>query len=157
LCRCSWQLNETHHYQYYIEDGFTIDQQGIIINSFLEWEYLTDKTVSFEPVIIPEGQHLIHIYPGTIKTLDHRAGLTTPYYETIKLATDQINENFRKTALHEVGHSIGLSHTGQGTIMCATLGCTNLDITCADLEQFCEVWRCDPTPLCKRLVENTAQ
>jgi Matrixin len=46
------------------------------------------------------------------------------------------NYTFPQTATHEIGHALGLIHTGPGTIMCVYQSCEPIDITCEDLNQY---------------------
>ena len=41
-----------------------------------------------------------------------------------------------QVALHELGHGMGLVHTGPGTVMCKDEDCASPDITCADVQQY---------------------
>jgi hypothetical protein len=46
-----------------------------------------------------------------------------------------------QTRLHEMGHSLGLVHTGAGTLMCKDSLCAAETITAADVEQYKEEQR----------------
>ncbi|MDE1834906.1 MAG: matrixin family metalloprotease [Candidatus Micrarchaeota archaeon] len=42
-----------------------------------------------------------------------------------------------QTIKHEIGHSLGLPHLGEGALMCAYLSCaSHNEITCADLQEY---------------------
>ena len=37
---------------------------------------------------------------------------------------------------HEIGHALGLQHTGRNTLMCRTTACSAMNVTPADLQQW---------------------
>jgi hypothetical protein len=43
---------------------------------------------------------------------------------------------FAETLQHEVGHALGLVHTGPGTLMCWNTDCSPGQITCDDVQQY---------------------
>jgi hypothetical protein len=55
---------------------------------------------------------------------------------SIDLGTSLDAETFHQTALHEIGHALGLKHTRPGTVMCMNTTCATLEVTCGDLVQL---------------------
>jgi hypothetical protein len=63
--------------------------------------------------------------------------------EIVVLATHRTVE-MTKLIAHELGHGIGLLHTGPGTVMCGDVECSADAVTCRDVEQF---WATRPASL----------
>jgi len=75
-----------------------------------------------------------------------------PPIPTLAYVSGRITEQmFEKVTMHELGHSLGLEHvTGDqavGQIMCPNITCMSETISQGDLEQFCNIYKCDASTL----------
>jgi hypothetical protein len=147
MVACGFQLNKTGEYLVYVDPAFTPDRQGEIRAAIIEWNQATEGTVVLIETAAPNGSHLIKISPTEFSASSRTAGECKPYEETIQIQDNMKTDLTRRTALHEIGHSLGLEHSETGTIMCWQLGCASKHLTCADLTQFCSIWKCDANTL----------
>ncbi len=151
LTGCMWQVNPTHHYNLDIQTGFTADQYGLIIGAADRWTAATDGMITFgligwkgDPTTITvTGMPKADLQAQWGAGLAGVTWLTGGENSDIYLSTDVSDDTFMHTTEHELGHALGLDHTGPGTLMCKDNGCASQDITCADVEQFCRIWGCD--------------
>lgn len=139
-----WQSNDTHAYLYYVSTDFSLDQQVAIREAFQEWEHDVGGVVSFTETATPDGSHTMKVYPH-VRDNAPWVGSTNLFEEKIKIKDYLTQDQTRITALHEIGHGLGLVHTENGTIMSASWSTEH--ITCKDIFQFCGIWECDPTTL----------
>ncbi len=66
---------------------------------------------------------------------------------SILLVTDRLDslKKLKSIILHEIGHSLGLKHIKhKNTIMHSTQSKSSDDITIKDLEEFCNLYYCEP-------------
>lgn len=159
LMACMWQLNPTHHYDLDIETGFTSDQHKMIVQAGESWTAATNGMIIFGQIDHAGDPTTITVTGMPIADLqskwgDGTAGVcwwTGGENSDLYLSTDVDPDTFKHIALHELGHALGLDHTGSGTVMCAYNSCASHGITCADVEQFCRIWNCNAwdLPICK--------
>lgn len=64
-------------------------------------------------------------------------GATLDYTAAVYGAVCELNPGASVAqAAHEIGHGMGLIHTGTGTVMCAFVGCVAPGVTAADKQQW---------------------
>lgn len=157
---CSpWQKG-SGEYSVYIDPGFTEAQEKLVNKALDKWRVSVDETVTFTNTDNWEQKdNLITICPSTVVELTTeygrdntsddwhtRAGITK-YLGTsslVMLATDLFNsdEEFLQATEHELGHAMGLQHRGEGELMYHSVDGAAKEVTCNDVEQFCEIWGC---------------
>lgn len=137
---CS-QTNTTRHYHLDVAQGFSLEQSQAIFDAAAEWQTSSDAYVTFDGQYA--GNDVIVVHPATPDQLVAEFGGGTIGYNetsgtasTISIVTSLDPQTFHQTALHELGHALGLIHTTPGTIMCANTTCATLEVTCGDLEQL---------------------
>jgi hypothetical protein len=143
MVSCGFQMNDTHLYLYYIDPSFSPDQQAIVRGAALEWQNAVEETITLVETSSPDGSNVIKIRPYHFVDADRKVGEATPYYKDIVIGDNLTPRNTRLVALHELGHTFGLGHSAPKTIMCYSLGCSSNEITCEDVWQFCNVWKCN--------------
>ena len=144
---CGFQMNSTGIYAVWIDPSFTSDQQGEIRAAIAEWNRAAEGNVFLSETAVPEGAHVITIKPRYFTLNENKAGECVPYHSTIDIHQELKADRTRRVALHELGHALGLDHSETGTIMCEGLSCASKNLTCADLQQFCSIWKCDASEL----------
>lgn len=148
---CNWQVNPTHHYNLDIETGFTANQYGMVIDAADRWTAATDGFITFGLIGYRGDPTTITVTGMSVADLDAKYGdgyagmcqWTGGENSDLYLSNNVDDIKFEHIAEHELGHSLGLDHTGPGTVMCKSIGCSSQDITCADVEQFCRIWGCN--------------
>lgn len=140
---CEFQMNDTHQYAVYIDPAFTPDRQDEIRAAMTEWNYASEGTIHLTESASPDGAHVIQVWSHEFTAGEHHAGTCVPYTETIEIQDNMKPDYTRRTALHELGHALGLDHDHENTIMCENLGCASKHLSCDDMWQFCRVWKCD--------------
>lgn len=153
-------------YTVYIDPAFTPDQVEGVLSVLQLWETETDPgfhPAHLHPVMLnmtcdSSCYDVITIHPSTragVSALalqwdgvhESLAGITHRRwhndvingprdYSDIYIASDVSASDWPRIAMHEVGHALALSHTGPGTIMCASMGCASESITPADVKQY---------------------
>ncbi len=147
-CQCIyWQANPSHHYNLDIEGGFTGKEYTLILQGADRWRDATDGEITFGLIGYSGDPSTITIHGMTVAEIQAKygpevGGECTPYGEPswIDLSNDIDSATFEHVVEHELGHSLGLKHTGPGTVMCDSTGCSSEHITCADVRQFCQIW-----------------
>lgn len=133
--------NPDHHYHLVIASDFSPDQQQAIYDAASDWQTSTNGYVTFDGA--PSPNDVIHFYTATPSQIAFEFGggyigydQTSGQSSTISLLTSLDAQTFHQTALHEIGHALGLVHTPPGTIMCADSACATLIVTCGDQKQL---------------------
>lgn len=166
LCGCAfwWEKNPTHIYQMSIDlSTMTPHQASIIVAAADEWSAQTNNFIFFETSqrylpVDPNGV-IVNIRgeaKSQIEGSGHNVGECWWHGENSDLIVpnDVDDDLLRRISLHELGHSIGLKHpeeigqnTFEGEVMTAVINHAAHDITCADLQQLCNVaWKGDYIP-----------
>jgi hypothetical protein len=125
-----------------VGDGFSDAQRGAIFDASLEWYTRSGGLVSFDaPATDAFSTDVIRFDPATSTQLTAEFGGGTIGLESnhersshIQIAQGLDDQTFHQTALHELGHALGLGHLTPGNIMCADTQCATLDVRCGDLQ-----------------------
>ena len=158
LCACWWQPNSAHRYRVIFADGIeTANLQGITLSvqeAAHDWQYATGDfiTFTFDPFDAEsDGTITVH----GIDTVDLRqkpstssdsVGITYWHLQSsdVWVTDDWGNaDQKRRTVTHEMGHAIGLQHTGSDTIMYYEINAGSPIIACGDVQQVCQKWAGD--------------
>jgi predicted Zn-dependent protease len=139
---CSgWQPNPTHVYHLEIDSQFSAAQYQAIADAATEWQQSSANYVTFD--FVPSANDVIAFRATSVAQIRTEFGggaIGYTEYEgqssNIDLGTSLDAEMFHQTALHEIGHALGLKHTTPGTVMCMDTTCATLEITCGDLVQL---------------------
>ncbi len=140
-CAVGWEANPTNHYHLKIPPSFTSDQAQMITDAATEWQKRSGNYVTFDAdprarfdVITFEGGDAFEMsrnFDGALgESIFDGQSTTIVIYDGLDATT------FHQTVMHEIGHAIGLVHTGPGTIMCKDTGCATHEVTCADVQQL---------------------
>lgn len=146
-----------HDYQVYIDSAFDDAAQATIMQGLTNWENKTwtswgldNQGVTFHPVIEAKdltGGYLYQIAihastPAQIQTVCYTDAMAADC-ALVDLDRPGLGGNIFLTAMvdpialqHEIGHTLGLMHTGAGTIMDPHPSEVAHHITCADVDQY---------------------
>lgn len=161
---CLWQRNPSHVYQLSIDlSTMTPHQASIIVAAADEWSFQTNNYIFFETSqrdlpVDPNGV-IVNVRGESKSQIEgggYNVGVCWWHGESSDIAVpnDVDDDLLRRITLHELGHSIGLKHpeeigqnTFEGEIMSAVINKATNDITCADVQQLCEIaWKGDFIP-----------
>jgi hypothetical protein len=143
--------NGPAHYHLSVSTDFSDAQSQAIFDAALEWQTRSGGFVTFDGDL--GARDVIHFDLVTPTQLTTEFGGGTIGLDTQEGRSSHIQivdaldaETFHQTALHEIGHAIGLVHMTPGNIMCSNNVCATLDVRCGDLEQLTshEVAGCIP-------------
>lgn len=160
----------THaHITLYLDRNFDDFEQETIISAAMEWTETTNHIIEYDVVQLPtlgsmdleNGVFITKITPDhpSIILLDQTNKNTTlgyfdinSYLPHIAIVSDRIRDtDYRAVILHELGHSLGLSHNegveNIGTLMFPTIDLGSAHITMTDGKKFCKLYHCDPMKL----------
>jgi len=140
LFACS-SVPESRHYHLVVSTDFTPDQSNAIFDAALEWQQRSGGYVTFDGD--PSSFDAVRFDPATTEELTLEFGGGTIGLEVAQGRSAHIQilggldpRTFHQTALHELGHAIGLKHLTPGNIMCGDSTCATLDVRCGDLKQL---------------------
>jgi hypothetical protein len=158
LTGCAHPMGD--HYHIVVSPRFSLQIQDEILRTAGPSWAAASKSISFDYVVSDCDEHT---FPGEIcympatqhevaemcSTSPTSVGCTIRDESTDSAYTklsDTAANGHRLTSdermrieQHELGHALGLEHTGAGTIMCATTDCEPDSVTCQDVEQFWSV------------------
>lgn len=157
------------HKTLYVDRNMTEEEMAIIVASAWEWHTTTKGMVVYDVVRLPskniDAQNGIVIclisidFPEVIDLDSQRPENNhLAYYARngvipyIGVIPERIPEkDYRTVMLHELGHSLGLSHNeginGIGTLMYPSVDVESNYISHTDLENFCKLYGCDASQL----------
>lgn len=142
--------------------NLTAPQQAIVKAALHDWEQATSQTsrpIHFKTLAESEDcipiveSHVICFWDATqaqIGYLAKQGGLTSNLAGITNRLTNGSSDilvNVSATSAwalpevwrHEIGHALGLRHTGPNTLMCDGVECASPQITRADVEQYLKV------------------
>ena len=150
LTGCSPMYGDS--YNVMVNEQFTAEQRSDIVTALSRWQVAAQQynlrfTVSWGSEPDYFADHTFSIYPSTLLQLHNRWGGDIVGYTLrddscdcgqMYYATDIGNvTEWQVMIAHETGHSLGLVHTGPGTLMYPGFGPNNPNaITYKDLQQF---------------------
>jgi hypothetical protein len=133
-------------YDVRVSDQFTDEQIAGIRQAVDAWNAgLGAHVLSVEVGSPCDPAPDVCVQPTTLAANNARSGGTETWGYTQKerwvyLDTDAVPEaDFPQVAAHELGHAMGLVHTGPGTLMCASAKCASPTVTQADDDQWYEL------------------
>ena len=159
----------SNHYDVKIDPSFSPEQRANVAQALYAWTQAVPElsfSISMEdcPVTIKSDQIcIINTSLAYVKQREQSDALAFTWTNNV----DQNSECYIPTddpisqdqaaqveiITHELGHALGLSHTGPGTIMCVSAweegtGCGSEFITCQDVGQY-KILRGEQAPVCK--------
>lgn len=147
-----WKRGDIAHVLIHPE-GFSASQLEQIYQAIQDWQESLDNYVEFEYTENPHDPNVIEIFASTKEDIFESTGKNwigdTVAYPwacggTIHLAVDAKGWSFHKSARHEIGHALGLSHDPrpQTTMYYAATHQPD-EVSCADVYSFCDSYGCN--------------
>ena len=127
-------------YTVYISPDLTPAHAIEVMHGMDSWQEMSAGMITFTPVVsdhqcVMTGE--ICVRPVTYDLGNGKVGYTDRSAEdasNIVLDESVPDEEFHPLVRHELGHALGLNHTGPGTVMCGDYYCGSKDVTCADAQ-----------------------
>jgi hypothetical protein len=138
-CAACGAVAPSSHYSVTLSPQLSAADVETTYEAIEAWQFALDGKLSADVSIgsCGDADHSICVEPGDASDVTGaEIGSTTRWAETDHAIVYLMPGSGVRTATHEVGHAMGLIHTGEGSVMCKDTGCASDAPTAIDVAQW---------------------